>query len=118
MRTLITKENHLGKINISAEYTTDMIKDTVSECFGIAGLVSVGMRETIASGIGGKSENYGISVKVCENRVTINLHISVTFGTNIPAVVYSLRSKLRFVLSESMGIEPERVNIYVDEIVS
>ncbi|MGN0621998.1 MAG: Asp23/Gls24 family envelope stress response protein [Porcipelethomonas sp.] len=115
---MISKENYMGKISISDEYITNIIKNTVSDCFGVAGLVSTGLDEAIEAKITGSDRNSGISVRIRDDRLAVRIHISVTFGTNIPAVAESLRNKLRFALSESVGVELERVDIFVDEIVS
>lgn len=115
---MISTENHMGKINISDKYISGIIKNTVSGCFGVAGLVSTGLGEAAESKCRGTSENSGLSIKIQDNKLTVSIHISVTFGTNIPAVADSLRSKLEFALSDMVGIEAERINIYVDEIVS
>lgn len=115
---MISTENHMGKINISDKYITGIIKKTVSGCFGVAGLSSNNLKEKILSELTGRPDNSGISIRISENRLTVNIHISVTYGTNIQAVALSVRNKLRFVLSELVGIEVERVNIFVDEIVS
>ena len=42
----------------------------------------------------------------------------MAYGTNISAVVRSVKNKVYFVLSETVGISVRSVNIFVDEIKS
>jgi uncharacterized alkaline shock family protein YloU len=108
----------MGKINISDQYIMDIIEKNVSGCFGIAGFGCKTPAEKLYSGLTGKKRNSGISINISDNKLTVNIHISVTYGTNIQAVAASIRNKLRFALSEAAGIETESVNIFVDDIVS
>lgn len=41
---MLKLENHLGVIEISEEYFANLIGHAVSECFGVAGMVSSGRR--------------------------------------------------------------------------
>ena len=41
---MLKLENHLGVIEISEEYFANLIGHAVSECFGVAGMVTIGSR--------------------------------------------------------------------------
>ena len=64
-----------------------------------------------------KTEPDGIGIHESEGGLVLDLHIAVTFGTNIPAVAESIRSKVQFAVTEKTGIPVLKVNIYVDDIV-
>jgi len=44
----------------------------------------------------------------------VNLHISVTFGTNIAAIADSISNKVQFAVEEATGITVSRVNVFID----
>ena len=50
------------------------------------------------------------------NELIVNLHICVTYGTNISAVVKSVKNKVSFALNEYAGITVQAVNVYIDGI--
>ena len=58
----------------------------------------------------------GVNVRVKDNRLVIDVHVSVTFGTNISAVTASLKHKVRYAVEEATGAEVDSVNIFVDNI--
>ena len=46
---MITLENHLGTIEISQEYFSNLIGHAVSSCYGVAGMVKTGAKQGIRS---------------------------------------------------------------------
>ncbi|MDD6082488.1 MAG: Asp23/Gls24 family envelope stress response protein [Oscillospiraceae bacterium] len=114
---MITWENHIGKITISNRYLTDLITGTVSSCVGVADMKSVSLISDICSFIKKDSmAGKGVNVRVKDNRLVIDVHVSVTFGTNISAVTASLKHKVRYAVEEATGAEVDSVNIFVDSI--
>ena len=116
---MIKIENHIGKITISEKYITELVESTVTRCFGVADVCSTSLFHTAVSAIIGKSfEKYkGVSIYTDKNGgLIIDLHIKVTFGTNIGAVVTSIIHKVSYTVEESLGIEVHKINVYVDEM--
>ena len=48
---MLKLENHLGVIEISEEYFANLIGHAVSECFGVAGMVSSGAVQGLRSAL-------------------------------------------------------------------
>lgn len=115
---MLTKENYLGKISINDAYLKALVYRTVSGCFGVAGMKSSSLSEFVLGEVLKiKTEGMGVRISVKNNELIVELHISVTYGTNISAIVKSVKNKVRFVLSEMVGIPVRAVNIYVDSIM-
>lgn len=115
---MLTKENYLGKISISDAYLKALVYRTVSGCFGVAGMKSSSLSEFVLGEVLKiKTEGMGVRTAVKKNELMVELHISVTYGTNISAVVNSVKNKVKFVLSELVEIPVRAVNIYVDSII-
>ena len=112
---VIKLENHLGITHISEEFFANLVGRAASECFGVAGLVNStpyqGLRTMIT-----KSElpDKGVKVHVSGGRLVIDLHIVVTYGMNIAAIVQSIINKVRYTVEDATGMEVAKVNVYVD----
>lgn len=114
---MITIENHIGKITISNRYLKDLIWNTVTECFGVADMRDISLISDICSFFR-KNHNSGngISLRVKDNRLIIGIHISVICGTNISAVVSSLKHKVQYAVEEATGVDVAVINVSVDSI--
>ncbi|MCU6719242.1 Asp23/Gls24 family envelope stress response protein [Porcipelethomonas ammoniilytica] len=114
---MINNENYMGKIIMSDAYLKDLVCRTVSRCFGVAGMKSCSFREFILSDIlGRKTKGIGTLITEKNNELIVNLHICVTYGTNISAVVKSVKNKVSFALNEYAGVTVQAVNVYIDGI--
>lgn len=114
---MISKENYLGKVTITDKYIKEVIRRTVAGCFGVAGMKSGSFFEFVKKDIlKFKSNNIGVYTSVKENQLTVNIHISVTYGTNINAVVRNIKDKVEFAAEQSLGIPVKCINVYVDDI--
>ena len=51
-----------------------------------------------------------------KDNLIIDLHIKVTYGTNINAVSKSISHKVAFAVEESIGIPVHQVNVFVDDM--
>lgn len=113
---MLTLENHLGSIGVSKECLSSLIGYTASKCFGVAGLNDAEKKHGLAS-IFKKAE---IGTKKCvrlelrDGRLFIGLHITVVFGTNIPAVTDNLVHKIRYTVEEKTGLDVGGITVYVD----
>ena len=50
--------------------------------------------------------------------LAIDLHIVVTYGVNIAAIVKSIVNKVRYTVEEATGIQVRKVNVFVDGMKS
>ena len=48
--------------------------------------------------------------------LVVDLHITVTYGVNVGAIVDSIIHKVNYVLTNEAGITVKSVNVYVDEM--
>ena len=116
---MVTVENHIGKISISETYLTELIRHAVCDCFGVADVCNVNtFRSAVSSLTGGRLfKRKGVLVRTDDTgSLIIDLHIKVTYGTNISAAVRSITHKVTFTIEESVGIDVGRVNVYVDDM--
>ncbi|MDE5764986.1 MAG: Asp23/Gls24 family envelope stress response protein [Ruminococcus sp.] len=112
-------ENHIGRISLSENFITELVRHAVCDCFGVADVCSVNtFRNAVSSLTHGKLfRRKGVVVHADKNGgITVNLHIKVTYGTNISAAVESITHKIIFTLEETADIKVNAVNVYVDEM--
>ena len=58
----------------------------------------------------------GVRVRSGNNCLAIDLHIAVTYGVNISAIVKSIVNKVRYTVEEATGFEVAKVNVFVDDM--
>ena len=116
---MIRLENYLGIIEISQDYFTKLIGNAVSSCFGVAGMANSNARQGLRSVLR-KKRNFvdkGVDVYKDGNGLSVDLHIIVTYGLNISAIVKSIVNKVRYVVEEATGLDVHKVNVYVDAMI-
>lgn len=117
---MISIENHIGKITVSEAYITELVKHTVTACFGVSDVCSVNpFLCALSAFTGGKvfEKNQGVHIYTDkEGGLIIDLHIKVTYGTNISAAVSSITHKVGFTVEEAIGTPVHGVNVYVDDM--
>ena len=112
---MIKLENHLGTIEISQEYFANLCSHAASECFGVAGMVNSTPTQELHSALT-KSDapDKGVRVRTVGGGLVIDLHIVVTYGVNISAIVKSIVNKVRYTVEEATGFQVAKVNVFVD----
>lgn len=111
--------NHLGTIGISMKYLRTLISGTAESCFGVAGMNSYGAKQGVDALIKKKNAaNKGVIIRQNNNKLIIDLHITVTYGVNVKAITESIAHKVDYVLTEQAGVSVESVNVYVDGMVN
>ena len=114
---MIKFENHLGSIEISQDYFANLVGHAASECFGVAGMVestaSQGLRYIMKKD---EAQDKGVKVRTVAGGLVIDLHIAVTYGVNIAAIVKSIVHKVRYTVEDHTGLQVEKVNVFVDSM--
>ena len=106
---MIKFENHLGSIEISQDYFANLV--------GVAGMVestaSQGLRYIMKKD---EAQDKGVKVRTVAGGLVIDLHIAVTYGVNIAAIVKSIVNKVRYTVEEATGLQVAKVNVFVDDM--
>jgi len=67
-----------------------------------------------------KTESMGKGVHVTHNAddtISIELHIAVDQGVNIPVVCESIKDQVRYKVVKGTGIDVKRIDIFVDSML-
>ena len=108
-------ENHLGTIDISRNFFVNLVGATATSCFGVAGMAV----SDKAQGFFDKfkrnwDDSKGVKIRVRNGKLVIDLHIIVTYVTNISAIVKSIIHKVNYTVEDITGIRVQNVNVFVD----
>ncbi|MDE5936832.1 MAG: Asp23/Gls24 family envelope stress response protein [Ruminococcus sp.] len=116
---MVTIENHIGKISVSEKCLTELICNAVCSCFGVADVSSITAFRSAVSALTGDRfcKSKGVAVRIDKNgSISVDLHIKVTYGTNISAAVKSIIHKVTFTVEDTVGINVNEINVYVDDM--
>ena len=85
---MIKVENHLGSIDVSNEYLTALIGHTATNCFGVVQMNPFGPKQGVLSLLDkNRAIDKGVIIRLIKDKIVIDLHITVSSGVNIPAIV-------------------------------
>ncbi|MBO5449620.1 MAG: Asp23/Gls24 family envelope stress response protein [Ruminococcus sp.] len=115
---MIKYKNHLGTIGISTGYLRQLISKTAESCFGVAGLNAYGAKQGVYVMLKKENTTQGVIIRQDGDELVVDLHITVTYGVNVGAIVDSIIHKVNFVLTEQAGVQVKSVNVYVDEMTN
>ena len=107
----------LGNVQIDKEVIAKYAGSSAVECFGIVGMATVNVKDGFAKLLKRESLTHGVEVNVTEdNKITIDLHIIVSYGVSISAVTENLISNVKYKVEEFAGLPVERVCVYVEGV--
>jgi uncharacterized alkaline shock family protein YloU len=111
-----TMDTNLGKVVISEELIATLAGVAAVECYGLVGMSSRKLKDGIAELLGRDNLSRGVEVNQEEDKVTINLHIIVSYGTKIPEVAINVMEKVKYTLEKFTGLTVTQVNIHVQGV--
>jgi len=108
----VKTSNKFGKITVSDEAVAMCAFHAASECYGVAELVSRGLR-SITSLFGKNKYAKGIRVTTVGSRILIDVFVILKEGVQVDAVVESLRSVVTYSVESFTGMSVMGVNVNV-----
>jgi len=113
----IQVENNFGHIHISDRVIATITGFAALECYGLVGMASRnGLKDGIAVLLGRDNLTKGIEIRQVQGGIDIDLHIVVSYGTKISEVASNIRSKVKYVLNDVIGLKVNEVNIIVQDV--
>ncbi|MCQ4726392.1 Asp23/Gls24 family envelope stress response protein [Anaerotignum faecicola] len=109
-------ENDLGVITIDNEVIARIAGITAMECYGIVGMAAKNVKDGFFQLLKVESLTKGIKVIVDENKISIDFHIIVEYGTNISAIADNIISTVKYKIEQTLELEVEKINIFVEGV--
>lgn len=107
-----TREDSLGKIDISTATIATIANQAVHQCYGVVGMSSKGLVNGIAQLLSRDSRR-GLDVIVEDNKIVIDVYVIVEYGIPIRVVAQSIQHTVKFHVEKALGLPVEAVNVYV-----
>ena len=116
---MINIYNTFGKVSMTGDYFAGLVSAAASSCYGVADMATSGASDTVKGMIFGSDfPDKGVRVTEDGGKLVIELHIKVTYGLNISAIVKSITHKVKYVVEDATGLQVKKINVSVDDIVS
>ena len=109
-------ENDYSIITIENEVIARIAGYAAMDCYGIVGMAAKNMKDGIVQLLKKESLTKGIKLTVNENKISLDFHIIVEYGTNITAIADNIISTVKYKVEEFAGLEVETVNIFVEGV--
>ncbi len=105
-----------GSINISEDVISTMVKSSIEEIDGVAGLSNTAGAE-LAELVGIKSLSKGVKVQIVDDMIIVDAIILVRYGCNIVSVAKNVQSSVTEAVQAITGIDKAEVNVHVSGVV-
>ena len=115
---MIHQETEYGKITIESNVYRNIAGLAASNCFGVKGMAARSRTDGLIYLLRKESVNKGVAVSFHDDdTITIDLHIMVDHGVNIPAVSSSIINEVSYHVTKSTGTKVKAVNVHVDSVM-
>ena len=115
---MIQHKNDRGSVTVSAAVYTEIAGTAATNCFGVKGMAARSVQDGLFHLLRKESAGKGVLVEFHEdNTITIDLHIMVDHGVNLPAVGESIISEVRYVVTKCTGTDVRAVNVHIDSMM-
>ena len=107
-----------GEITVSSAVFSNITGMAATNCFGVKGMAYRSMTDGLVHLLRREAMSKGVNVIYHEDEsITIELHIIVEYGVNIPAVCRSIMNEVRYVVNKNTGAEVRSVDVFVDSMI-
>jgi uncharacterized alkaline shock family protein YloU len=83
---------------------------------GVVGMAPAGIREGIKRILGVSQADEGVEVRREDEATTVDLHVVVAYGVNIPAVADSIRERVVYAAEAFAGVGLKQVRVHIDGV--
>ena len=115
MRELL--EALYNEVSVSSAVFSNITGMAATNCFGVKGMAYRSMTDGLVHLLRREAMNKGVKIDYPgDNAISIELHIVVENGVNIPAVCRSIMNEVRYIVAKNTGVEVRTVDVYVDSM--
>ena len=114
---MIQFKSDQGEISVSSAVFSNITGIAATNCFGVKGMAYRSMTDGLVHLLRREAMSKGVNVIYHEDEsITIELHIIVENGVNIPAVCRSIMNEVRYVVTKNTGVPVKAVDVCVDSM--
>ena len=116
---MIRQQTELGEIKVGNNVYTNIAGNAATSCFGVKGMAIRSVTDGLVHLLRKESMAKGVLVRTNDDgTISIELHIIIDQGVNIPALGASIISEVRYIVSKQTETVVREVNVIVDSIVT
>jgi uncharacterized alkaline shock family protein YloU len=108
--------NQTGKIEVSPLAVAAIAAEAVSECYGVVGMASRSLRESLLTALRCPPATKGIRVRLDDDVVVVDVHVIVEYGTRVSTVASNVIDAVRFRIERSLGAPSLHINVFVEDV--
>ncbi len=114
---MIQFKSDQGEISVSSAVFSNITGIAATNCFGVKGMAYRSMTDGLVHLLRREAMSKGVSITYHEDgSVSIELHIIVENGVNLPAVCRSIMNEVRYVVTKNTGVPVKAVDVCVDSM--
>ena len=107
----------IGTILSENEVIARIAGTAAMECYGVVGMASINVKDGFVQLLLGDSLTKGIKVETTEDdKVILDFHIVVEYGTKISAIADNLMSTVKYKVEDSLGVQVDHINVFVEGV--
>ncbi|MCR5005812.1 MAG: Asp23/Gls24 family envelope stress response protein [Clostridiales bacterium] len=107
----------IGTILIENEVIARIAGTAAMECYGVVGMASINVKDGFVQLLLGDSLTKGIKVETTEDdKVILDFHIVVEYGTKISAIADNLMSTVKYKVEDTLGVQVDHINVFVEGV--
>ena len=115
---MVKVQNEKGEISVNSGVFTNIVGLAASNCFGVEGMAVRSMTDGLVHLLRREAMSKGVLVTFHEDgAISIDLHIIVDHGVNLPAVAKSIISEVSYVVEKTTSTKVRTVNVFVDSMI-
>lgn len=109
----MSEGTRLGRIEVSPLAIATIASRAVLGCYGVVGMASSSLRHGLEELLGQDSSRRGVSVRLEDNQIVIDLYVVLEYGLRICEVAHNIMETVKFNVEKSLGIPVAQVNVHV-----
>ena len=110
-------QTEIGRIRIASEVFSNITGAVATSCYGVKGMAFRSKTDGLVHLLRRESMSKGVKLVYHEDdSVSIELHIIVENGVNLPAVCRSIMNEVRYVVTRNTGVTVKDVDVCVDSM--
>lgn len=116
---MVIMQTERGVIEIADDVFTTLVGAAATSCFGVRGMAKRSASDGLVHLLKREAMGKGVRVRFHESEgsISIELHIIVKTGVNIPVISGEIGSAVRYKLTQATGVPVKNVDVYVDSIM-
>jgi uncharacterized alkaline shock family protein YloU len=114
---MVTVQTEHGFIRIASEVFTVLTGMAATNCFGVKGMTVRSVTDGLVHLLKRESMGKGVHITYNDNgTISIELHIAVDQGVNIPVLCGSIIEEVRYKVASATGVVIKNVDVFVDSM--